>query len=152
MISGAAAFSADAAAVLSPEAIAYSTLRTEVRMRERRAMLISVRRAITRVALRAEEVLAIDVVSGLRAANAAGFQVLKNKARRKLRRRFGQAYKGGLPGGASTLLGCQFFRLEEGGRGGIPLGSGVPVEKGEVLGIKRVTLVRRKFIRLRGDF
>jgi len=28
--------------------------------------------------------LAIDVLSGLRAANAAGFQVLKNKGRRKL--------------------------------------------------------------------
>jgi hypothetical protein len=84
MISGAAAFSAAAAAGLSPEAIASSTLRTEVRMRERRAMLISVRRAITRVALRAEEVLAIDVLSGLRAANAASFQALKNKGRRKL--------------------------------------------------------------------
>jgi hypothetical protein len=51
-------------------------------MRERRAVLISVRRAITRVALRAEDVLAIDFVSGLQAANAAGFQVLKNKGRR----------------------------------------------------------------------
>jgi hypothetical protein len=28
--------------------------------------------------------LAIDVLSGLRAANAAGFQVLKNKGRRML--------------------------------------------------------------------
>jgi hypothetical protein len=53
-------------------------------MRERRAVLMSVRRAITRVALRAEDVLAIDVLSGLRAANAAGFQALKNKGRRKL--------------------------------------------------------------------
>src|SRR5437763_90344 len=36
MISGAAAFSAAAAAAASPEAIASSTLRTEVRMRQRR--------------------------------------------------------------------------------------------------------------------
>src|SRR4051794_14838175 len=64
MISGAAAFSAAAAAAASPEAIASSTLRTEVRMRERRPVLMSVRRAITRVALRAEDVLAIDLVSG----------------------------------------------------------------------------------------
>src|SRR4051812_7212951 len=60
MISGAADFKAAIAAVLSPEAIASSTLRTEVRMSERRDLLISVRRAITRAALRAEEVLAID--------------------------------------------------------------------------------------------
>ena len=84
MISGAAAFRAAAAAALSPEAIASSTLRTVVRMRERRAVLMSVRRAITRVALRAEDVLAIDVLSGLRAASAAGFQVLKNKGRRRV--------------------------------------------------------------------
>ena len=32
-------------------------------MRERRAVLMSVRRAITRAALRAEEVLAIDLLS-----------------------------------------------------------------------------------------
>src|SRR6185295_7410189 len=59
MISGSAAFRAASAAALSPEAIASSTLRTELRMRERRAVLMSVRRAITRAALRAEEVLAI---------------------------------------------------------------------------------------------
>src|SRR5947199_2275215 len=59
MISGSAALRAASAVVLSPEAIASSTLRTVVRMRERRAVLISVRRAITRAALRAEDVLAI---------------------------------------------------------------------------------------------
>src|SRR6185436_10999447 len=59
MISGSADFSAASAAVLSPEAIASSTLRTVERMRERRALLTSVRRAITRVALRAEDVLAM---------------------------------------------------------------------------------------------
>ncbi|MGB9368015.1 MAG: hypothetical protein WCE79_18585 [Xanthobacteraceae bacterium] len=62
-------------------------------MRERRAVLMSVRRAITRVALRAEDVLAIDVLSGLRAANAAGFQVLKNKGRRKLAAGWGRLIK-----------------------------------------------------------
>src|SRR6266536_3546587 len=61
MISGAADFNASTAAVLSPEAIASSTLRTEVRISDRRDLLTSVRRAMTRAALRAEEVLAIDV-------------------------------------------------------------------------------------------
>src|SRR4051812_41448118 len=60
MISGAADFKAAVAAALSPEAIASSTLRTEVRISERRDLLTSVRRAITRAALRAGEVLAID--------------------------------------------------------------------------------------------
>src|SRR4029079_10808816 len=81
MISGSAALSAASAAALSPEAIASSTLRTEVRMRERRAMLMSVRRPITRVALRAEVVLAIVSVSGLRRRQAA-FKCLKNNGRR----------------------------------------------------------------------
>src|SRR5947207_15958024 len=72
MISGSAALSAASAAALSPEAIASSTLRTELRMRERRAVLISVRRAITRAALRAEEVLAIVCPScGVRLGAAA---------------------------------------------------------------------------------
>src|SRR5262249_56142110 len=84
MISGSAAFNAAAAAALSPEAIASSTLRTEVRIRERRAVLMSVRRAITRVALRAEDVLAIDFLSGLRAAVRPAFQVLKNTQRRRV--------------------------------------------------------------------
>ena len=45
MISGWAAFSASAAAAWSPVAIASSTLRTKVRIRERRALLISARRS-----------------------------------------------------------------------------------------------------------
>src|SRR5947209_4073975 len=83
MISGSAAFSAAAAAALSPEAIASSTLRTELRMRERRAVLMSVRRAITRVALRAEDVLAIDFVSECEPLMRPAFQALKNKGRRR---------------------------------------------------------------------
>src|SRR6188474_3411550 len=71
MISGSADFSAASAAALSPAAIASSTLRTEVRMRERRAVLTAVRRAITRAALRAEEVLAIVSVRSVRGAAKA---------------------------------------------------------------------------------
>src|SRR6185295_19962617 len=83
MISGSAAFRAASAAALSPEAIASSTLRTELRMRERRAVLMSVRRAITRAALRAEEVLAI-VCPWVRGAieAAAGLECFKNRGRR----------------------------------------------------------------------
>src|SRR5436190_9072663 len=84
MIWGPATFRAAAAAALSPEAIASSTLRTEVRMRERRAMLISVRRAITRVALRAEEVLAIDFRVRAASRQCGRFQVLKNNGRRNI--------------------------------------------------------------------
>src|SRR6478736_9631982 len=84
MISGSAALSAASAAALSPEAIASSTLRTEVRMRERRAVLISVRRAITRVALRAEDVLAIDFLVRCKPPMRPAFQVLKNKGGDKL--------------------------------------------------------------------
>src|SRR5205807_6891048 len=62
MISGAAAFTAATAASLLPVLIASSALRTAVRMRERRAVLTLVRRAMTRVALRAELVLAMSVV------------------------------------------------------------------------------------------
>src|SRR5579885_495978 len=62
MITGSAAFNAAAAAVLSPEAIASSTLRTELRRTARRALFTSVRRAITRVALRADLVLAIETL------------------------------------------------------------------------------------------
>jgi hypothetical protein len=43
--------------------------------------------------LRAEDVLAIDVLSGLRAANAAGFQVLKNKGRRRIAAGWGRLIK-----------------------------------------------------------
>src|SRR5579871_1198066 len=57
---GSAATRAAWAAALSPLAIAASTLRSAVRMREQRALLISVRRAILRVAFLADLVLAID--------------------------------------------------------------------------------------------
>ena len=59
MITGSAAFRATVAAARSPLVIASSTLRTEPRRAERRALLTSVRRAIWRVALRADLVLAI---------------------------------------------------------------------------------------------
>ena len=59
MISGCAALSASAAFALSPEAIASSTLRMCERIRERRDLLTSVRRSITRIAFLAETVLAI---------------------------------------------------------------------------------------------
>src|SRR5262245_29129827 len=62
MMTGAASLSAASAAVRSPVAIASSTLRTKLRIFERRALLISVRRAILRVALRAELVLAMPVL------------------------------------------------------------------------------------------
>src|SRR3974390_2997412 len=63
MITGSAAFSAAVAALRSPLAIASSTLRTELRSTERRVLLIAVRRAILRVALRADVVLAIRSIS-----------------------------------------------------------------------------------------
>src|SRR5262249_60334396 len=59
---GAAFSGAGSAAARSPVAIASSTLRTKLRIFERRALLISVRRAILRVALRAELVLAMPVL------------------------------------------------------------------------------------------
>jgi len=65
MRAGSAATRADFAAALLPLAIASSTLRSEVRMRERRALFTSVRRAILRVAFLADLVLAISV-PGLR--------------------------------------------------------------------------------------
>src|SRR5215467_4058694 len=61
MRAGSAATRADFAAALLPLAIASSTLRSEVRMRERRALFTSVRRAILRVAFLADLVLAISV-------------------------------------------------------------------------------------------
>src|SRR5215470_12079540 len=64
MITGSASLSAAWARVRSPVAIASSILTTAVRKRERRALLMIVRRAIWRVALRAELVLAIRFVSG----------------------------------------------------------------------------------------
>src|SRR5215472_1290168 len=57
MITGSASRSAASAVPRSPLAIASSTLRTELRISERRPLLISVRRAILRAALRAEGVL-----------------------------------------------------------------------------------------------
>src|SRR6516165_8910604 len=59
MIAGSASFSAASALPRSPAAIASLTLRTKLRNLERLPLLISVRRAILRVALRAELVLAI---------------------------------------------------------------------------------------------
>src|ERR1700704_6005400 len=62
MITGSASLSAARARLRSPVAIASSTLRTKLRNFERRLLLISVRRAILRVALRAEVVLAMRVL------------------------------------------------------------------------------------------
>ena len=71
MIAGSAALNAASAALRSPLAIASSTLRTELRSAERRALLTSVRRAIWRVALRADLVLAMALSFDL--ALAAGY-------------------------------------------------------------------------------
>src|SRR5205814_10327376 len=65
---GSASLRAATALLRSPEASASSTLPTNVRSRERRALLTSVRRAIWRVALRADFVLAILVLLGGRRA------------------------------------------------------------------------------------
>src|ERR1700730_9740252 len=59
MSSGSAALIAATALFLSPDAIASSTFRTKPRIRERRARLMMVRRAIFRAAFFAELVLAI---------------------------------------------------------------------------------------------
>ena len=60
------------AALRLPPAIASSTLRTKLRSCERRALLISVRRAIWRTALRAEVVLGMAMlVCGLPLAPGA---------------------------------------------------------------------------------
>jgi len=61
MMTGSATLKAARAALRSPLWIASSILRTEFRSTERRALLTSVRRAITRVALRADLVLAINL-------------------------------------------------------------------------------------------
>src|SRR6185437_4393676 len=61
MMIGSAALNAASAALRSPLWIASSTLRIEFRRSERRALFTSVRRAITRVALRADFVLAINL-------------------------------------------------------------------------------------------
>src|SRR5882672_10846238 len=88
MISGSADFRASTAAALSPEAIASSTLRIVARISERRDLLTSVRRAMTRAALRAEEVLAIDVCPWVRGAmNAAAVSSYEFLKLSKYRRR-----------------------------------------------------------------
>src|SRR5450759_4814177 len=61
MITGSASLNAVKAAVRSPLAIASSILRTELRSSERRVLLTSVLRAILRVALRADVVLAMSL-------------------------------------------------------------------------------------------
>jgi len=61
MISGSATFMAASAVVLSQDTIAYSTLRTNPRTRERLLLLMAVRRAILRAAFLAEVVLAMSV-------------------------------------------------------------------------------------------
>lgn len=78
MITGSASLSAVVAALRLPAEIASSTLRSELRMVERRALLIAVRFAIWRVALRADLVLAIVLsfgsgASGKKPAEAAEF-------------------------------------------------------------------------------
>src|SRR5580704_14870479 len=82
---GSAATSAAWAAVLSPLEMASSTVRNELRMRVRRALLISVRCAILRVAFLADFVLAIDVPLLARGGKSSGGVN---------RRRMGDAYSG----------------------------------------------------------
>src|SRR5260370_1217720 len=69
---GSAATRAVFAAALLPLAIASSTPRSDVRMRERRALFTSVRRAILRVAFLADLVLAIDPSLGFASVIANG--------------------------------------------------------------------------------
>src|SRR6266436_2430271 len=69
---GSAATRAAFAAALLPPAIASSTWRNDVRMRERRALFTSVRRAILRVAFLADLVLAIDPSLGFASVIARG--------------------------------------------------------------------------------
>mgnify|MGYP007017151598 CR=1 FL=1 len=57
--SGCACLNAASAAPLSPDAIASSTLRRNVLMRERRALLTAVRRSILRTIFFAEDVFAM---------------------------------------------------------------------------------------------
>jgi len=85
MITGSAALNAARAALRSPLWIASSTLRTEFRSTERRALLISVRRAITRVAFRADFVLAINL--SFAAGASSGPSAKATRFYKKLRRR-----------------------------------------------------------------
>src|SRR5262249_29078879 len=64
MITGSASLRAASAVLRSPPAIASSTLRKMLRICEWRDLLISVRRAILRTALRAEEVLGMATLVG----------------------------------------------------------------------------------------
>src|SRR5215210_5461914 len=75
MISGSAALRASAAFAASPVASASSTLRTKVRMRLRRARLMSVRLAILRVIFLADRVLAMRLVLVSNAVRRAGDEV-----------------------------------------------------------------------------
>src|SRR5262245_2585747 len=71
MMIGSASLSAASAALRLPPVIASSTLRTKPRNCERRDLLISVRRAILRTALRAEGVLGMAMlVCGRRKSGA----------------------------------------------------------------------------------
>src|SRR4051794_9461611 len=79
IISGSAARSAAMASVWLPEAIASSTLRTKVRMRLRRDLLIAVRFAILRVIFLADTVLAM--------ANPRLLKVRRDKLGLELRQR-----------------------------------------------------------------
>src|SRR5262245_25340635 len=81
MITGSASRNAASAVPRSPLAIASSTLRTKLRISERRPLLISVRRAILRAALRAEGVLGMAVL----VLRAAGWPVRRAARYRKKR-------------------------------------------------------------------
>src|SRR5262245_64500375 len=89
MITGSASLSAASAVLRSPPAIASSTLRKMLRMCEWRDLLISVRRAILRTALRAEEVLGMATLVGGRPRVLVRLGIYKSKRRRASRRQHG---------------------------------------------------------------
>src|SRR3974390_290490 len=93
MMTGSAALNAANAAARSPLWIASSTFRIEFRNTERRALLTSVRRAMTRVALRADFVLAINLSFTARARRQA---TKATRIYKKLRRPTGSPPKGRL--------------------------------------------------------
>src|SRR5262245_6720113 len=82
MITGSASRNAASAVLRSPLAIASSTLRTKLRISERRPLLISVRRAILRAALRAEGVLGMAEL----VLRAAGWPTRRRAARYRKKR------------------------------------------------------------------
>src|SRR5262249_42508666 len=95
MSAGSAATRAACAEALLPLAIASSTLRSELRMRERRPLFTAVRRAILRVAFLADLVLAIDPSVELRPRlQIKRRRRPRKKQRRRDRRRDGTAYSG----------------------------------------------------------